>query len=285
MENHDMGTRHRLFSSADVFTSPIDNVQETFGLTPIEAMACGIPQVVSDWDGYKDTVIDGVTGFRVPTFWLACDEDIRYAGLLPSEPAHRSGIHHLMLSQSTALDLDIYEKAIQTLIDNPLLKKQMSENSVRIAKEKFSWANIIKQYEDLWTELRQIHRETAITDWRNQLEFLQPIYCRAFSSYPSTFIQENDLFVLTGEGIQYLNGEGFLPTQYEIQQILPEYQLAPRLLEFINTPGNRGVSLNEIITAFNAFGANVIGRSIMWLFKQGFLAIKNHKNKYAEGNS
>jgi glycosyltransferase involved in cell wall biosynthesis len=31
-------------------------------------MAAGIPVVVSDWDGYKDTVRDGVDGFRIPTF-------------------------------------------------------------------------------------------------------------------------------------------------------------------------------------------------------------------------
>ena len=43
-------------------------MQETFGLTPIEAMACGVPQVVADWDGYRETVVEGETGFRVPTY-------------------------------------------------------------------------------------------------------------------------------------------------------------------------------------------------------------------------
>ena len=30
-------------------------------------MAAGLPVVVSDWDGYRYTVSDGVEGFRVPT--------------------------------------------------------------------------------------------------------------------------------------------------------------------------------------------------------------------------
>jgi len=271
MENNDMKSRHRLYSAADIFTSPIDNIQETFGLTPIEAMACGTPQVVSDWNGYKDTVVDGVTGFRIPTFWTQCDNDIRYAGMLPSDPDHRSGIHHLILSQSVAVDLDKYEKAIQTLIDNPLLKKQMAENSVRVAREKFSWPNIIKKYEDLWTELQQVRSRTGMIDMRDRLAFLQPLYCRAFSSYPTKFVEKDDIFALTGEGIQFLSGEVPLPRQYEIQDFLPEYQLAPKLLEFINSAGPRGVSLNEITTAFNIFNADTVGRSIMWLFKQGFL--------------
>ena len=30
-------------------------------------MAAGIPVVVSDWDGYRYTVTDGVEGFLIPT--------------------------------------------------------------------------------------------------------------------------------------------------------------------------------------------------------------------------
>ena len=45
----------------------MDNIQETFGLTPLEAMAAGLPVVVSDWDGYRFTVRDGIEGFLVPT--------------------------------------------------------------------------------------------------------------------------------------------------------------------------------------------------------------------------
>jgi glycosyltransferase involved in cell wall biosynthesis len=40
--------RHRAWASADVFCSLSDNIQETFGIVPIEAMAAGIPVVVAD---------------------------------------------------------------------------------------------------------------------------------------------------------------------------------------------------------------------------------------------
>ena len=56
------------WACADLFCSLSDNIQETFGITPIEAMAAGLPVVVTDWDGYRDTVRDGVDGFRVPTY-------------------------------------------------------------------------------------------------------------------------------------------------------------------------------------------------------------------------
>jgi glycosyltransferase involved in cell wall biosynthesis len=52
------------YSAADVFvTTPW---YEPFGITPIEAMACGTPVVGAAVGGIKDTVVDGQTGFLVP---------------------------------------------------------------------------------------------------------------------------------------------------------------------------------------------------------------------------
>ncbi len=50
-------------------------VEESFGLSVIEAAFCALPVVAVDEGGVKDTVEDGVTGFRVP----ACGADLAQA--------------------------------------------------------------------------------------------------------------------------------------------------------------------------------------------------------------
>jgi glycosyltransferase involved in cell wall biosynthesis len=52
------------YRSADVLvTAPW---YEPFGLTPLEAMACGVPVIGSNVGGIADTVVDGLTGDLVP---------------------------------------------------------------------------------------------------------------------------------------------------------------------------------------------------------------------------
>ena len=51
-------------SRMDVFVALSRN--ESFGVAVLEAMACGVPVVVSDADGFREVVKDGVTGYIVP---------------------------------------------------------------------------------------------------------------------------------------------------------------------------------------------------------------------------
>jgi glycosyltransferase involved in cell wall biosynthesis len=52
------------YNAADVFVST--PWYEPFGITPLEAMACGTPVIGSAVGGIKSTVIDGDTGFLIP---------------------------------------------------------------------------------------------------------------------------------------------------------------------------------------------------------------------------
>ncbi|MBD3420876.1 MAG: glycosyltransferase [Chitinivibrionales bacterium] len=51
----------QLYSSADCFVFP--SVTDTFGMVVLEAQACGLPAVVSDFGGPQEIIVSGQTGF------------------------------------------------------------------------------------------------------------------------------------------------------------------------------------------------------------------------------
>jgi glycosyltransferase involved in cell wall biosynthesis len=144
--------RFSIWSVGDIFLSLSDNIQETFGLTPVEAMAAGIPCVVSDWDGYKDTVRHGLDGFRAATYAPraggGADLAYRHANNWINYDAYVGGA-----SQLIAVDIGDAAKALTDLINSPDLRKKMGETAKARARAVFDWRVVIGQYEDLWAEM------------------------------------------------------------------------------------------------------------------------------------
>lgn len=83
---------NELYSITYAFVNCTLNRDENFGFAQVEAMACGVPVVCSDWGGLKDTVLHGETGFRVPTVFskrgprVAWQTGARYVVQLLSDP-------------------------------------------------------------------------------------------------------------------------------------------------------------------------------------------------------
>jgi glycosyltransferase involved in cell wall biosynthesis len=147
--------RETAWASADVFCSLSDNIQETFGIVPIEAMAAGLPVVVSDWDGYKDTVRDGIDGFRIPT--------IAPAPGLAGDLAHRHALeidtYDMYCGHSSSLVAVHAQKLTNAFIElfkSPELRKKMGEAGRLRATQDYDWRTIIPRYEELWDEQTKI---------------------------------------------------------------------------------------------------------------------------------
>lgn len=65
-----------LYGWADVFFFPTFYPWETFGIVQLEAMASGLPVVASDWQGPKDIVMNGKTGFLCPAQHVSAFADV-----------------------------------------------------------------------------------------------------------------------------------------------------------------------------------------------------------------
>lgn len=139
-----------LLAAGDIFVSPVDNVQETFGQSVIEAQAAGLPCVVSDFDGYKDTV-DAEVGIRVRTRLNVPWEDLsELAPLLYERPLH------LALGQSVEVDLEAFEAALRELIADPVRRCNLGRAAAARARSRYDWKKIVIELETHWRALKAV---------------------------------------------------------------------------------------------------------------------------------
>jgi hypothetical protein len=176
-----------------------DNIQESFGLTPIEAMAAGLPCVVTDWDGYRDTVRDGIDGFRVATFTpppgFATDLIIDHALDL-----HPYGAFIGKAGGVTVVDCEATTAAFQRLAADPDLRRRLGSNGAKRARASFDWSVIIRAYEALWDELAEIRAAAQVEHPRpaervRWPEHLDPF--ELFADYPTAIVQGKTKIRLT----------------------------------------------------------------------------------------
>ena len=180
--------------AADVFVSLSDNIQETFGLTPVEAMAAGLPCVVSDWNGYRDTVVDGETGFRIPTVTVppgaGVDIADRYAAGVDSYD-RMIGIASL----ATAVDVDACAEAIARLANDRALRARQGEAGRARARRLYDWRVVVAAYQELWAELAERRaagdgvalREHSVQPAR--VDYPDPF--AIYRTYPTTLLAPN----------------------------------------------------------------------------------------------
>jgi glycosyltransferase involved in cell wall biosynthesis len=148
-------TATTLRNAADFFILLSDNVQESFGLAPVEALAAGLPVVGTDWDGLKDTVRHGETGFRVPTLLAGSMTDLaeRHDAGTDSYDAFIAGI-----AQFTAVDVPAATEACGALAADPALRARMGAAARADALARFDWPVVIARWRALWEELARIRR-------------------------------------------------------------------------------------------------------------------------------
>ena len=257
------------WAGADIFCSLVDNVQESFGLTPIEAMASGLPVIVTDWDGYRDTVRDGIDGYTIPTLAprKGLGNELAYKYF---SGQNNYGDYLAAVQQSTSVDLDALSIALKRLIETPSLRLKMGSAGKERANATYNWPKIISAYEDLWLELanrRVSDKEINPLTIGSPFHPSRPDPFDMFASFPSKKISEEGKIELVigswPEAMKLIS----LKVGYVYSESLIELEKIPILLNSLE-PGST-VKIKSLINLLPAINPTKLILTLAWLVKLG----------------
>ena len=199
--------KEQLFAAADIFLSPSENMQETFGLTLVEAAMAGLPVIASDWDGYRDIVVPGETGLLVPTLAPAHTPELDTEAQLLFDNQH-----HFLRSQRTVVHVPALAEAIQHLAEDAPLRRRMGEAARDRALSLFTWETVAHRWLAFWEELRAVplspERETQLRAARHPLHLP---FGQIYAPFATAALGPHDLLHCTDMGLRLR--EGRLPLE------------------------------------------------------------------------
>ena len=266
--------RNTAWASADVLVSLADNIQETFGIVPIEGMAAGIPVIVSDWDGYKDTVRDGVDGYRIPTLMpesgLGADLAFRHALEIDTYDMYCGHTCSVI-----AVDIEATAQAFIKLLESKQLRKKLGAQGQKRAKEVYDWSVIIPQYESLWDQLTEIR----LSKGQELKPLPHPWPARSdpfhtFSSYPTQALSAQTMMTLVDptweKALKRIIEYKELSMVNFANTVLPSYDEIQIILKYLDKgPKTAGNIIDSVDSNRKAF----VLRSLTWFVKLGILKV------------
>ena len=276
LDGREGATRTGIWSVADIFVSLADNIQESFGLSPIEAMAAGLPVVVSDWDGYRETVRHGVDGFRIATTMpppmLGTDLTYAYGAERAPYDAYVGEV-----AQFVSVDVGQAAAALEALVRDAALRRRMGEAGRLRALQVYDWSVIIPAYQALWRELatiragaREAVRRPAGGSWKPA----RPDPFSVFAGFPTRALAMDDQLFATGAGAGLYAmlrasplvsfADARLPADEECRRVLTILDLAP-------------ARVGDLVAQFPADRQGVVFRGLVWMAKFNLLRVASRE--------
>jgi len=260
-----------LWAGADIFLSLVDNIQETFGITPLEAMASGLPVVVSDWDGYRFTVRDGQEGFLIPTLGgpqgggLGAAIAARHVMELESYQTYVGTV-----AQHTAVHIGRCADALASLIRSPELRRRMGAAGRERVRSAFDWPVVAAQYRELVEELGRV-RAAAVEPLAGRR--LNPVKGDPFVDFAhfATDVLAMDTRLKVAPGV---TAETVLATDKVVLDRVYGAVRAPaescaKVIDLLTARGP--LTAREILLAFPQGERRPLELGLAWMAKHGFL--------------
>ena len=268
LPHQDADRRLAALSAADMFLFPIDNLQESFGIAPVEAMAAGLPVIASDWDGIRDTV-DPSVGFLIPTLGARPEHvtatGLRYQGGTDSYIQYLSQI-----SAVTQIDVRRMAGAIRSLMDQPDLARSLGKSGQARVRALFDWSVIIPRMQALFAELDAIRSKADPARFppvHSSRLPVAPSPMLLFAGFPTAQLGTAERFRWTGGN----------PLPVERTMALRNYGATRRVFEPVEILARVGTALEELgsadagaIARRTSLPPRRVERCLLWLMKYDY---------------
>ena len=262
MPNTTDTVKRDLYGAADIFISPIDSLQETFGISIVEAMASGLPVVAAGFDGYRELVVDGQTGFLLPTLWGEGPGQLTALGAM-MEPM----VSQLLIAQNVSPNVQVMEHRLRQLIQNPNLRRQMGDAGRQRVTERFTWPVVIRQYLAMWNGL-QTHLPAEVP--RGGADPTHADLHEIFHHYPTHQLQPTQRFTLSELGRQCATGMYPMPAMYTEMQPMFSSAILKALVEGLSKGLKTWAQLTDEAQAAQ-YSLDQTRFHLLWLVKYGLV--------------
>lgn len=124
-----------IYNAADVFAFP--SVQDTFGMTAVEAMSCGVPTVAFDVGAMSDVIVQGVNGYKVEldnySSMASYVIQILRENPINANMCRKRIVEYYSLKIETEKMLQLYHRMIEkpTINGNTRIEKQINDGLER----------------------------------------------------------------------------------------------------------------------------------------------------------
>ena len=267
--------RRTTLSGADVFLFMIDNIQETFGLAPLEGMAAGLPCLVSDWDGLKDTVTPDI-GFRVTTRALGpthlANESLRLQGGVDDYSQYCAAT-----SAMTEIDMPELTARIVDLARNTDLRARLGAAALARVRATYDWSAVIPQFQALWAEqeVRRVAGKDRAQRIPGHLLPVAPSPTLLFAAYPTEVADPGKQHFVARD----LTGRADLAEVLALRnyaalgRIFASPEAIAAVLAEVTAAGPSGAGVDRVSAATD-LRPMFVDRVLMWLLKYDFIGRK-----------
>jgi len=270
--NPSLKNKYLLYAASDIFLSPSDNIQESFGLTILEAMAAGLPVVASDWNGYRDIVLHGKTGFLAPTYWTDCDGAISYLSRLKACVFGDWMQDLLYLAQALSVDARETVRRLSLLIKDERLRLELGRNGRARVLKKYDWKVLMPEYERLWKKLSALSERYRAPE--SGREMLIPRYFKCFRHYPTRILAGGDKVAISDNGTEYLKDKKDLGCPDSLRDLLSMSVIFEMLSSLAAKKASTVSAAEEgAKKVFKKRSLDNLRYHIMWLLKKDLIRV------------